>query len=139
MAELSKIDKKRLDKSYEFGSTTFWECLEGIRGEKLDAEAVGMEILYQAVQFLETNGWTEDEILKYVKNACKDAMANQLYQQELSKVKSAHRQAGELTDTDRAIMAKEKRKLKEGDPVDITKAISPEELSEAKPEVADMN
>ena len=83
MAELSKIDKKRLDKSYEFGSTTFWECLEGIRGKKLDAEAVGMEILYQAVQFLETNGWTEDEILKYVKNACKDAMANQLYQQEL--------------------------------------------------------
>ena len=83
MAELSKIDKKRLDKSYEFGSTTFWECLEGIRGKILDAEAVGMEILYQAVQFLETNGWTEDEILKYVKNACKDAMANQLYQQEL--------------------------------------------------------
>ena len=49
------------------------------------------------------------------------------------------RQAGELTDTDRAIMAKEKRKLKEGDPADITKAISSEELSEAKPEVADMN
>ena len=141
MAELSKIDKKRLDKSYEFGSTTFWECLEGIRGKKLDAEAVGMEILYQSVQFLETKGWTEDEILKYVKNACKDAMANQLYQQELSKVKAAHRQAGELTDADRAIMAKEKRKLKEGDPdpVDITKAISSEELSEAKPEVADMN
>ena len=56
-----------------------------------------------------------------------------------SKVKSAHRQAGELTDTDRAIMAKEKRKLKEGDPIDITKAISPKELSEAKLEVADMN
>ena len=139
MVELSKIDKKRLEKSYEVGSTTFWECLEGIRGKKLDAEAVGMEILYQAIQFLETKGWTEDEILKYVKNACKDAMANQLYQQELSKVKLAHRQAGELTDTDRAIMAKEKRKLKEGDPVDITKAISPEELSKAKPEAADMN
>ena len=139
MAELSKVDKKRLEKSYEFGSTTFWECLEGIRGKKLDAEAVVMEILYQAVQFLETKGWTEDEILKYAKNACKDAMANQLYQQELSKVKAAHRQAGELTDTERAIMAKEKRMLKEGDPVDITKGINTEELAEAKPEVADMN
>ena len=139
MAELSKIDKKRLDKSYEFGSKTFWECLEGITGKKLDIEAVGMEILYEAVQFLWIKGWSEDEICKYVKNACKDATANKLYQQELSKVKAAHRQAGELTDKDRAIMAKEKRKLKEGDPVDITETISPEELSEAKPEVADMN
>ena len=43
------------------------------------------------------------------------------------------------TDTDRAIMAKEKRKLKEGDPVDITKTISPEELSKAKPEAADIS
>ena len=139
MAELSKTDKKRLDNSYKFASTTFWECLECTEDKNLDTEAVGMEILYQAVHFLETKGWTEDEILKYVKNACKDAMANQLYQQELSKVKSAHRQAGELTDADRAIMAKENRKLREGDPVDIAKAISTEELSEAKPEVADMN
>ena len=130
MAELSKVDKKRLDKSYEFGSTTFWECLEGVKGKNLDAEAVGMEILYQAVQFLETNGWTEDEILKYVKNACKDAMATQLYQQELSKVKVAHRQAGELTDTERAIIGKEKKILKE---VDVAKEIKTEELAAAKP------
>ena len=139
MAELSKVDKKRLDKSYEFGSTSFWECLEGIDGKKIDDEAVGMEILYQAVQFLGTKGWTEDAIFKYVKNVCKDAIANKLYQQELSKVKVAHRQAGELTDEDRAIIAKEKKKLKEGDPVDITKEISPEELSKAKPEAADLN
>ena len=119
MVELSKKDKNKLDSSYKFGSSAFCECLEETKGKKLDTEAVGMEILYQAVHFLETKGWTEDEILKYVKNAYKDAMANQLYQQELSKVKAAHRQAGELTDTERAIMAKEKRMLKEGDPVDI--------------------
>ena len=139
MAELSKVDKKQQDKSYEFGSTTFWECLEESKGKDLDAEAVGMEILYQAVHFLETKGWTEDEILKYIKNAYKDAIANQLYQQELSKVKAAHRQAGELTDTERAVMAKEKRILKENDPVDITKGIKTEELAAVKPEVADMN
>ena len=67
------------------------------------------------------------------------ALYCQLYQQELSKVKAAHRQAGELTDTERASMASKKRILKEGDPVDITKEISPEELSKAKPEAADMN
>ena len=139
MAELSKVDKKRLDKSYEFGSTSFWECLEGIDNNQMDDEAIGMEILYQAVQFLEMKGWTEDEIFKYVKNVCKDAIANKLYQKELSKVKIAHRQAGELTDKDRAIIAKEKKKLKEADHVDITKVISPKELSEAKPETADMN
>ena len=83
MAELSKTDKKQLDNSYEFGSTTFWECLEESKGKNLDAEAVGMEILYQAVHFLETKGWTEERILNYVKNAYKDAVANQLYQQEL--------------------------------------------------------
>ena len=139
MAELSKADKKQQDKSYEFGSTTFWECLEESKGKDLDAEAVGMEILYQAVHFLETKGWTEDEILKYMKNAYKDAMANQLYQQELSKVKAAHRQAGELTDTERAVIAREKRILKEGDPVDITKEIKTEELAAVQPEAADMN
>ena len=139
MAELSRTEKKQLDNSYKYGSTTFWECLEGAKGKNLDAEAVGMEILYQAVHFLDIEGWTEDEIFKYVKNVCKDAIANKIYQQELSKVKVAHRQAGELTDKDRAIIANEKKKLKEGDPVDITKAISPEELSKAKPEAADMN
>ena len=139
MAELSKADKKQQDKSYEFGSTTFWECLEESKGKNLDAEAVCMEILYQAVHFLETKGWTEDEILKYMKNAYKDAMANQLYQQELSKVKAAHRQAGELTDTERAVIAREKRILKEGDPVDITKEINTEELAAVQPEASDMN
>ena len=139
MAELSKIDKKRLDKSYEFGSTTFWECLEGAKGKNLDAEAIGMEILYQAVHFLDIEGWTEDEILKHVKGAYKDAMANQLYQQELSKVKASYRQAGELTDTERAVMAREKMNLKEDDPVDITKEINTEELAAVQPEVADMN
>ena len=141
MAELSKADKKQQDKSYEFGSTTFWECLEESKGKDLDAEAVGMEILYQAVHFLETKGWTEDEILKYMKNAYKDAMANQLYQQELSKVKAAHRQAGELTDAERAVKASEIKKkiLKEADPVAITEVIETEELAAAQPEVADMN
>ena len=139
MAELSKVDKKRLDKSYEFGSTTFWNCLEGINGKKLDAEAVGMEILYQAVHFLETKGWTEDEILKYAKNACKDAMANQLYQQELSKVKASYRQAGELTDTERASMASRKRILKGGDPEEISKKIEAEELAKVKPEATELN
>ena len=136
MAELSKADKKQLDKSYEFGSTTFWECLEESKGKDLDAEAVGMEILYQAVHFLETKGWTEDEILEYVKNAYKDALANKLYQHELSKVKTIHRKAGELTDTERALISKEKKILKE---VDVDKEIKTEELAAEKPEVADMN
>ena len=137
MTELSKTAKKQLDNSYEFGSTTFWECLEGIRGKKLDAEAVVMEIIYQAVQFIETKGWAEDEILKYMKNAYKDATANQLYQHELSKIKADHRQAGELTDierdTERAIMFRKKGILKEGDPIDVTKEIKTEELAAAKP------
>ena len=139
MAELSKADKKQQDKSYEFGSTTFWECLEESKGKDLDAEAVGMEILYQTVHFLETKGWTEDEILKYMKDAYKDAMANQLYKKELSIVKSAHRQAGELTDTERALKVKKKKILKETDSVDITEGIKTEELAAVQPEVADMN
>ena len=131
MAELSKTDKKQLDSSYEFGSSTFWKCLEETKSKDLDSEAVGMEIFYQVVHFLETKGWTEDEILKYVKDAYKDAMANQLYQQELRKAKAAHRQAGELTDTERAIRASAKKKLLK---VDIT-----EELAAVQPEVADLN
>jgi len=139
MAELSKADKKRLENSYKFGSTTFWECLECTEDKNLDTEAVGMEILYQAVHFLETKGWTEDEVLKYMKDTYKDAIANQLYKKELSIVKAAHRQAGELTDTERAVMAREKMNLKKGDPVEITKEINTEELAAVQPEVADMN
>ena len=139
MAELSKADKKLLENSYEFGSTTFWECLECTEHKNLDTEAVGMEMLYQAVHFLETKGWTEDEILKYMKDAFKDAMANQLYKKELSIVKAVHRQAGELTDTERAVMAREKMNLKKGDPVDISKEINTEELAAVQPEVVDMN
>ena len=104
MAELSKKDKNKLDSSYKFGSLAFCESLEKTKGKDLDTEAVCMEILYQAVHFLETKGWTEDEILEYVKNAYKDALANKLYQHELSIVKTTHRKAGELTDTERDIM-----------------------------------
>ena len=139
MAELSKKDKKQLDDSYEFGSTTFWECLEGTKDKDLDTEAVSMEILYQAVHFLDIEGWTEDEILKHVKGAHKDAMANQLYQQELSQVKAAYRQAGELTDTERASIASRKRILKGGDPVEISKEIEAEELAKVKPEATELN
>ena len=139
MAELSRTEKKQLDNSYKFGSTTFWECLEGAKGKNLDAEAIGMEILYQAVHFLDIEGWTEDEILKHVKGAYKDAMANQLYQQELSKVKAAYRQAGELTDTERASMASRKRILKGGDPEEISKKIEAEELAKIKPEATELN
>ena len=141
MAELSRADKKQLDESYEFGSTTFWDSLEESKGKNLDPEAVGMEILYQAVHFLEVQGWTEDEILKYVKDAHKDAIANHLYQQELSKVKTAHRQAGELTDKERADKASETKKkiLKEADPVALTEGMETEDLAAAQPEAADMN
>lgn len=150
MAELTKTDKKQLDNSYEFGINTFWECLEEAKEKDLDTEAVGMEILYQVVQFLGTKGWTEDELLKYMKNANKDAEDNQLYQKELSQVKVAHRKAGELTDKERVEMVREKKILKEGDyadisqevesvenkieennPIDISNKISTEELATA--------
>ncbi len=130
MAELSKKDKNKLDSSYEFGYSAFCECLKETKDKNLDTEAVGMEILFQAVHFLETKGWSEDEILEYVKNAYKDALGNKLYQNELSKVKTAHRKAGKLTGTERAIIAKEKKMLKK---VDVAKEIKTEELAAAKP------
>ena len=138
MGELSRSDKKRLDNSYEFGSIKFWDCIEEIKNKDLDTEAVGMELLYQSVHFLVTKGWAEDELLNYIKNAYKDARSNQLFQQELSRDKVAHRQAGKLTDAERAVMVRvdrDKKILKKEDPENI----NTQELTSAKPEVAEMN
>ena len=115
MVELSKTDKKQLDASYDFGSKVFWECLEETKNENLDSESVGMEILYQVVQFLESKGWLAEDLENYVKNSFKDAIDNKLYQNALSKIKVEHRRAGELSDKERAILNREKKILKEGD------------------------
>ncbi len=115
MAELTKTDKKQLDDSYEFGSKVIWECLEETKAKNLDSEAVGMEILYQVVQFLESKGWIAEDLENYVKNSFKDAIDNKLYQNALSKIKVEHRKAGELSDKERAILNREKKILKEGD------------------------
>ena len=128
MAELTRTDKKQLENSYAFGFKTFWECLEKSKDKNLDSEAVGMEILYQVVQFLGTRGWAEDDILQYMKNVYKDIIDNQLYQNELSKIKVEHRGAGELTDTERVVLHREKKILKEGDYADISNKFDSKEI-----------
>ena len=128
MAELTRTDKKQLENSYEFGFKTFWECLEKSKDKNLDSEAVGMEILYQAIHFLETKGWSEDDIFEFMKNAYKDIIDNQLYQNQLSKMKVEHRGAGELTDDERAILSKEKKILKEGDYANVSSEVDSKEI-----------
>tara|TARA_B100001029_G_C15001479_1_gene418347 strand:+ start:549 stop:998 length:450 start_codon:yes stop_codon:yes gene_type:complete len=132
MAELTKTDKKQLESSYEFGYSKFWNCLEQTKDKNLDTEAVGMEMLYQAIHFLETKGWDEEDILIYIKDIYKDLIDNQLYQKKVTKIKIEHRSAGNLTDNERVILKRENKILKEGDYADIEKENNDLELNKEK-------